>query len=66
MFALVENGLAPIAQEFRKHVEAKGNAIVDQRVEELKQENLKKSEALTDPTFIQSLLDLHDRYKSIV
>jgi cullin 1 len=65
MFALVDNGLNPIAQAFRQYVTDRGNKIVDERVEQQKQV-ASKSEALSDPTFIQTLLDLHDRFKGIV
>jgi len=65
MFALVDNGLAPITQAFRLYVTDRGNKIVDERVEQAKQ-MASKSEALGDPSFIQTLLDLHDRFKGIV
>ena len=45
-------------------MEEKGNAIVLNRAETLK--NASKAEALGDPSFIQELLDLHDKYKGIV
>jgi len=65
MFSLVDNGLAPIAQSFRQYVTDRGNKIVSERVEQAKQ-IATKSEALGDPSFIQTLLDLHDRFKGIV
>jgi len=65
MFSLVENGLAPVASAFRQYITDRGNKIVDERMEALKQ-IASKSEALGDPTFIQALLDLHDRFKGIV
>jgi cullin 1 len=65
MFTLVDNGLNPIAQAFRQYVTDRGNKIVDERVEASKQ-MASKSEALGDPSFIQTLLDLHDRFKGIV
>merc|ERR1719408_952898 len=65
MFTLVDNGLAPISQAFRQYVTDRGNKIVDERVEQAKQ-MASKSEALGDPTFVQALLDLHDRFKGIV
>merc|ERR1719159_1886592 len=64
MFSLVDNGLMPIAQAFRQYVTDRGNRIVDERIETLK--SASKQEALGDPTFIQTLLDLHDRFKGIV
>lgn len=65
MFSLVDNGLSPISQAFRQYSTDRGNKIVDERVEAFKQQ-LSKTEALSDPTFIQTLLDLHDRFKGIV
>eukprot|EP00933_Yihiella_yeosuensis_P082230 TRINITY_DN96019_c0_g1_i1.p1 TRINITY_DN96019_c0_g1~~TRINITY_DN96019_c0_g1_i1.p1 ORF type:complete len:754 (-),score=158.91 TRINITY_DN96019_c0_g1_i1:130-2391(-) len=65
MFTLVDGGLAPITAAFRQYVTDRGNKIVDERVEQSKQ-IASKSEALGDPTFIQTLLDLHDRFKGIV
>jgi len=65
MFSLVDNGLNPIAQAFRQYVTDRGNKVVDERVEQAKQ-IASKSEALGDPSFIQTLLDLHDCFKGIV
>merc|ERR1719421_2074037 len=64
MFTLVDNGPQPIAQAFRQYVTDRGNRIVDERVEQSKVAS--KTEALGDPSFIQTLLDLHDRFKGIV
>lgn len=64
MFALVENGLAPISVAFRQFVTAKGNALVDAREEQMK--TLSRNDALSDPSFVQSLIDLHSKYKSVV
>jgi cullin 1 len=65
LFSLVDNGLAPISQAFRQYVTDRGSKIVDERVEQAKA-MASKSEALGDPTFVQMLLDLHDRFKGIV
>lgn len=65
MFSLVEDGLAPIAHSFRQYVTDRGNQIVDERVEQQRQVS-SKTEALNDPAFIQTLLELHDRFKGIV
>ncbi|CAE8718527.1 unnamed protein product, partial [Polarella glacialis] len=65
MFSLVDNGLNPISHAFRQYVTDRGSKIVDERVEQAKTV-ASKSEALSDPTFIQTLLDLHDRFKGIV
>lgn len=64
MFSLVDGGLNPISHSFRQYVTELGNRSVDERVETLK--SASKTEALGDPTFIQTLLDLHDRFKGIV
>lgn len=65
MFSLVEGGLNPISTAFRQYVTDTGCKIVDERQEQVKQ-MASKQEALGDPTFIQTLLDLHDRFKGIV
>lgn len=31
LFSLIDNGLSPLAQTFKQHVTAKGNAIVEER-----------------------------------
>jgi len=64
MFSLVDNGLLPISQAFRQYVQDRGNRIVDERVEQMKVAT--KADAMGDPSFIQTLLDLHDRFKGIV
>ncbi|CAD7938152.1 unnamed protein product [Amoebophrya sp. A25] len=66
LFALIENGLAPVAKVFKEHVITKGNAIVDERLEQLSDPSLKKTEGLNDPAFIQKLLDLHDHFREVV
>lgn len=65
MFLLVDNGLVPISQAFRQYVTDRGNKIVDERIEQSKQ-IASKSEALGDPSFVQALLDLHDKFKGVV
>lgn len=64
MFSLVENGLAPLASAFRQFVTAKGNALVDAKEEQMR--SLSRAEALADPSFVQSLISLHDKYKTVV
>eukprot|EP00927_Polykrikos_kofoidii_P041122 TRINITY_DN3503_c0_g1_i1.p1 TRINITY_DN3503_c0_g1~~TRINITY_DN3503_c0_g1_i1.p1 ORF type:complete len:754 (+),score=150.57 TRINITY_DN3503_c0_g1_i1:98-2359(+) len=65
LFSLVTNGLTPIAAAFRTYVTDRGSRIVDERVEQVKSMT-SKTEVLGNPTFIQTLLDLHDRFKVIV
>merc|ERR1712151_767490 len=50
---------------FRMYVTDRGSKIVDDRVDQAKQ-MASKSEALGDPSFIQTLLDLHERFKTVV
>lgn len=64
MFGLVSGGLNPIATSFRQFVQARGQALVEVQADQFK--NMSKSEAMADTKFIQSLLDLHDKFKSIV
>eukprot|EP00746_Dinoflagellata_sp_MGD_P069962 gnl/MRDRNA2_/MRDRNA2_28620_c0_seq1.p1 gnl/MRDRNA2_/MRDRNA2_28620_c0~~gnl/MRDRNA2_/MRDRNA2_28620_c0_seq1.p1 ORF type:complete len:754 (+),score=149.93 gnl/MRDRNA2_/MRDRNA2_28620_c0_seq1:93-2354(+) len=64
MFSLVDGGLNPIAMSFRHYVTEQGNKIVDGNIDRLK--SASKAEALSDSTFVQALLDLHDRFKGIV
>jgi len=64
LFSLVDGGLGPVALCFRNYVAERGNAIVDERVMQLK--TATKQEALGAPQFVQTLIDLHDRFKSIV
>ena len=66
MFSLVDGGLVPVSASFRLFVTTKGNNLVGAREEELKAVVLTKNDALSDPAFIQSLIDLHDRYKQMV
>lgn len=64
MFALVESGLAPIASAFRQFVTLRGSALVEARDEQMK--TMSKNEAMADPSFVQSLIDLNDKYKTAV
>lgn len=64
LFSLVDGGLNPVARIFRDYVAERGNAIVDERVNVMK--TASKQEALGAPQFVQTLIDLHDRFKSIV
>eukprot|EP00397_Hematodinium_sp_SG-2012_P015955 GEMP01016261.1.p1 GENE.GEMP01016261.1~~GEMP01016261.1.p1 ORF type:complete len:754 (+),score=144.51 GEMP01016261.1:170-2431(+) len=64
LFSLVDGGLNPVSTLFRNYVAERGNAIVDERVNQMK--TASKQEALGAPQFVQTLLDLHDRFKSIV
>jgi cullin 1 len=64
MFGLVENGLGPLAIAFRQFVTTRGNALVDAKEEQMR--SMSRNEALADPSFIQSLISLHDKYKGVV
>ena len=64
LFSLVDGGLAPVASAFRQFVSTKGSRIVDEREEQMK--TMSKSEALADSSLVQALINLHDKYKSVV
>lgn len=64
MFALVDGGLSPIASAFRQFVTGKGSALVEAREEQLR--NMSKTEALADSSFVFTLIELHEKYKSVV
>ena len=64
MFALVDGGLTPLASAFRQFLTSKGNALVDSKEEQTR--SMSRTEALADPSFVQSLIQLHDKYKSVV
>ena len=74
MFSLVEEhecpGLLSIATAFRQYVSVRGNEVVDEHVKQLKaasEQGRTASEQLRMvSTFIQTLLELHDRLKGIV
>ncbi|CAD7954020.1 unnamed protein product [Amoebophrya sp. A120] len=67
LFGYVEGGLQPLAAIFKTHIISKGNAIVDDRLKAVEEDpNLKKSDGLNDPQFIQKMLDLHDHYRAVV
>uniref|UniRef100_A0A0G4FCL8 Cullin family profile domain-containing protein n=1 Tax=Chromera velia CCMP2878 TaxID=1169474 RepID=A0A0G4FCL8_9ALVE len=63
LFSLVEDGNLPVASHFRQFVTDKGNAQVDARVEIMKSQ---PKVDLSDPTFMQSMVDLHVNFKGIV
>ena len=63
-FALVENGLSPLAASFRQFVTTRGTSLVDTKEEQVRL--ISKTEALGDPSFVQSLINLHDKYKAVV
>ncbi len=67
----MENGLLPIAATYRSYITERGNSIVDERIAQLakeasKEDKKNKVDPLNDPTFIQTLLDVHDHFKNIV
>ncbi|KAF4747814.1 hypothetical protein FOZ62_028402, partial [Perkinsus olseni] len=71
MFGLVNNGLTPIAASFKQYVQDLGNSVVDALLEQLRALGPQpspqaKAEILSDPTFVQKLIDMHDRFKTIV
>ena len=64
MFSLVDNGLGPVASAFRQFVTNKGSALVDSKEEQFR--NMSRTEAVGDSSFVQSLIDLHGKYKEVV
>jgi len=64
IFGLVDGGLNPIAASFKDYVTKAAEKVVSERVEALK--TATKQDQSTDTAFVQAMLDLHDRFKSIV
>ena len=64
LMQMVEGGLVPVATVFRQFVTAQGNSIVDSRIEVLP--NIGKNDALADPSFVQAVMELHEKYRGVV
>ena len=64
MFVQVDEGLPPIALMMREHIVQEGKVILERRETELNQ--LEGKESPNDAAFIQSLLELHQRYLRLV
>ncbi len=64
LFSRVENGLVPMAAILKEHITHMGEDIIQQR--ETMIENEAEKESPNDPTFVNLLLALHDRYKTFV
>ena len=64
LFSNVPDGLKPISDMVREHIEAMGNAVVDRREADIEKEP--KKENATDPTFVKELLALHAKYRGMV
>ena len=64
LFSMVEGGLLPISTAFRSFVSSTGNAIVDAKTALFT--SAAKSDALTDPSLVEELINLHDKYRSVV
>lgn len=64
LYCDIPGGLAPIAVVVKKHITKMGVELVERR--EAAHADGNKTEKDTDPTFVQSLLDLHDKYESMV
>lgn len=64
LFNRVENGLGPMASILKEHITHMGEDIVQQR--ETSIENEAEKESANDPTFVNLLLALHDKYKAFV
>jgi cullin 1 len=57
-------GLQPMAKIVQQHIEKMGNEVINQREARIEKEGEKDSNQ--DPTFVRSLLDLHDKFMSVV
>ncbi|GBG26681.1 Cullin-1 [Hondaea fermentalgiana] len=66
LYQKVENGLEPIAAIVKEHVTKQGVEIVKKRETVLASAQSQKEKDAHDPTFVQSLLDLHEKYQSLV
>jgi len=64
LFKEVPNGFTPIAAAFRQYVETRGTAIAAEQKAII--EAHAKDKTAAENTFIQTMLDLHDRFKSVV
>jgi Ca2+-binding EF-hand superfamily protein len=66
LFSRVEQGqgLQPMAKIVQQHIEKMGNEVINQREARIEKEGEKDSNQ--DPTFVRSLLDLHDKFMSVV
>ena len=63
LFSRVPEGLNPIANIVRQHIEHMGNEIINRR--EAKLEGGEK-DTNQDPAFVKELLALHDKYRGVV
>ena len=63
LFSMVDGGIQPIAAVFKSFVATAGNSIVESRQELFASG---KNEVLTDPSFVEACIFLHDKYKGMV
>lgn len=70
LYEPIEQGLEPISAILKEHVTKMGHEIIERRQAEMKQEKERKGKSKGRPMdsdkFVQSLLDLHDKYKELV
>ena len=63
LFSKLPKGLQPIADLVKEHIEEKGKAIVETRANQVKEAG---KDNVNDPTFVKSLIKLHDHFSSTV
>ena len=68
LFSHVPNGLKPIAEIFRKHIEEDGMALVKQAHESVQQRRPEKKDATgsIEMQFVRDAIELHDKYLRFV
>mmetsp|Transcript_10011 Transcript_10011/g.17564 ORF Transcript_10011/g.17564 Transcript_10011/m.17564 type:complete len:759 (-) Transcript_10011:8-2284(-) len=69
LFRLFQNttdGLTPIANIVREHITKLGEEIVAKRESDVAAAATPKEKEALEPQFVQSLLDLHERYSSLI
>jgi len=66
LFSSVDGGLVPIAKILREHITKMGEEIVNKRETSMEKAASAKERDALDPAFIQSLLELHEKYLSLV
>ncbi|CAK9005115.1 Cullin-1 (OsCUL1) (OsCUL1-1) [Durusdinium trenchii] len=66
LFDNVEDGLEPIAAIVKEHITKKGEDIVEKREAAMAAAQSHKEREALDPAFVQALLDLHDKYRTLI
>lgn len=73
LFLRIPKGLDPVTDIFKQHVEAEGNKLVKEVIEEMESKNEKDSKGPSKDTgtpaeqkFVRSVIELHDKYLTYV